>query len=103
MLNFCPGCGGSIDQHQVGGQAVMCKHCGRMVGVATEGPKKVVVDQTEELIKGGTVARCSLCQQVVQLKVSGQNKTFVPHYATGQKKACPNSGKPATTAPTVAP
>ena len=76
MLNFCPGCGGSIDQNQVGGQAVTCIHCGRLIGVATEGPRKVVVDQTDELIKGGTVARCSLCQQAVQLKSSGQVNTF---------------------------
>jgi hypothetical protein len=96
MLNFCPGCGGSIDQNQVGGQTVSCKHCGRLIGVATEGPREVVVDQTEELIRGGTVSRCSMCRQVVQLKGSGQAKTFVPHFVT-ERKMCPNSGKPAAT------
>ena len=104
-MNFCPGCGGSIDQVQAGGKPVTCMHCGRLVGVATEGPKKVVVDQTDEQILGGNIARCPSCQQVVQLKIAGWEKTFVPHYTPGQKKMCPSSGKQPPTAPvaTLAP
>lgn len=103
MLNFCPSCGGAIDQNQIAGQALSCNHCGRVMGVATEGPRKVVVDQTEELIKTGTVGRCTQCQQVVQLKTSsGESRTFVPHYAAGQRKMCPGSGKPAPAAPAAA-
>jgi hypothetical protein len=55
--------------------------------------KRVVVDETEELIRAGAAARCPVCRQVVALKANA--KTLVPHYAAEKRKICPGSGKPA--------
>jgi hypothetical protein len=40
-------------------------------------------------------ARCPVCDQVVDTKASGAAQAFVPHFLKeGQRKICPNSGKP---------
>jgi hypothetical protein len=103
MFSFCFHCGQSIDQEQVPGQTLMCKHCGKQIGVV-EGPQKVVMDQTEELIQGGTAARCPICRQVVEVKAQGTARSFAAHYAaTPQRKICPGSGKPIASDPPAVP
>jgi DNA-directed RNA polymerase subunit RPC12/RpoP len=92
-FNFCPWCGRSIGQDQSPGKVVTCKHCGLPIG-KPDPPKKQVIDQTQQVIQSGSAARCPLCQQVVQVKASGTGRAFVPHYRGGEKKICPNSGKP---------
>ena len=64
-----------------------CRSCGKEIGAVVDAPQKVAVDPTEELIRRGTAARCTVCQQAVEIK--GPAKTLVPHYAAGQKKMCP--------------
>ena len=92
MFSFCPHCGQTIGgTDQVEGQMLVCRYCGKSIGIVVA-PKKVMLDQTEELIRQGTAARCRHCNEVVEVKTGG---TFVPHYAQGQKKICPGSGKPA--------
>lgn len=93
MFSFCPHCGGSIGQEQVPGQKLVCRHCGKRIGViVTLSP--VVVDRTQELIRLGTAAPCPLCKQLVELRTTGDARTFVPHQTTtGSRKICPNSGK----------
>jgi DNA-directed RNA polymerase subunit RPC12/RpoP len=102
MYSFCFHCGQSIDQEQVPGQALMCKHCGKQIGVV-EAPQKAV-DQTEELIRGGTAARCPHCRQVVEVKVQGPVRSFATHYAASpQRKICSGSGKPIASDPPAVP
>lgn len=92
---FCPECGQTIYcERPAVGQMQVCPHCGKHVGVVKAAPQKIVVDKTAELIQGGSVARCPLCQQAVEVKAAGAGKAFVPHFAAGQRKMCPNSGKP---------
>jgi DNA-directed RNA polymerase subunit RPC12/RpoP len=98
MFEFCPHCGGSIDQEQVAGQVVDCQHCGKHIGVVAAPAPTVVVDQAEELIQAGTAARCPLCQQLVALKVRDGARSFVPHRGAGKQALCPTSGKPSTAA-----
>ena len=86
MLNFCPTCGSSIGQNQVAGQAVMCNNCGRVIGVATEGPKKVVVDKTEELIKGGTVGRCRRASRLCSSRGPTRPGPSYPIMPPGRKR-----------------
>jgi hypothetical protein len=74
---------------------IVCKHCGKQIGVVALPEKPVLVDQTEELIRRGVAARCPLCRQAVEVKVQGTVKSFVPHFAASpQRKMCPGSGKP---------
>jgi hypothetical protein len=91
MFSFCPHCGQTIGgSEQVEGKMLVCSACGKTIGMVAA-PKKVMVDQTEELIRKSTVARCQVCNQVVEVKAGG---TLLPHHALGQKKICPGSGKP---------
>src|SRR5207248_4149398 len=93
MFPFCPHCGQTLDGQLPVGQTLTCRHCGQVIGTAAP-PPPVTVDPTEELIRRGAAARCPLCRQAVELKTSGPTKTFVPHFAAGQRKMCPGSGKP---------
>jgi DNA-directed RNA polymerase subunit RPC12/RpoP len=91
MFSFCPHCGQTIGgTEQIEGQMLVCRECGKPIGIVAA-PKKVMVDQTEELIRKGTAARCPHCNEVVEVNAAG---TLVPHYAQGRKKICPGSGKP---------
>ena len=90
MLSFCPHCGQTIGgTEQIEGKMLFCRECGKPIGMVAT-PKKVMIDETEELLRQGSIARCAVCNKVVELK-SG---ALVPHYAEGQKKICPGSGKP---------
>lgn len=106
MFNFCPHCGKGINQPQVPGQKVFCRYCGKDIGTPSvisaalsAGTVHTVrpatgPDPNEELIKKGVAAHCRFCNQVVQVKGSGENKTFVPHYGPGPgKKICKSSGR----------
>lgn len=95
MLNFCPHCGKTIGgQDQVPGQMLKCMFCGKDIGVVPWPRQRKVVDVTADLIRQGTAARCSICQQVVEVRSKGTVRTFVPHYRSGEpRKICPNSGK----------
>jgi hypothetical protein len=93
MFSFCPHCGKSIGQEQIEGRLLVCKHCTREIGLVASG-KGVMVNQADEIIRGGHAAPCPLCGQLVQVKASGTGKTFVPHYVTSpQRRICPGSGK----------
>jgi hypothetical protein len=90
MLSFCPHCGQTIGgTEQIEGKMLICWECGKPIGMVAT-PKKVMIDETEELVRQGKAARCAVCSKVVELK-SG---ALVPHYAEVQKKICPRSGKP---------
>ncbi len=94
MFSFCPHCGESIGQEQAAGQTIVCRHCGHTVGVIPKSPVATVVDQTEELIRQGSAARCATCQQAVEVKVRGTVRSLVPHAARGEpRKMCPGGGK----------
>lgn len=107
MFDFCPHCGQTIGQQQTPGQVLMCMYCGKTIGTVSPPKEKVMVDRTDALIAGGTAARCPSCNQIVQVKVSGAVRSFVPHQTTGTpRKMCPQSGKPVPTggpAPAAAP
>jgi DNA-directed RNA polymerase subunit RPC12/RpoP len=90
MYSFCPHCGMTLEQEQPDGRVVVCVHCGKEIGVVAA-VKRVVVDETEELIRAGTVGRCPVCRQAVALK--GNAKTLVPHYGADKRKICAGSGK----------
>ena len=96
MYDFCPHCGQTIEQEQVAARMLICEVCGKDIGFV--GPaQSTIVDETEQQIRAGTVARCPVCRQAVQLKAMGAAKTLVPHYGTQTRKICPGSGKlPAT-------
>jgi hypothetical protein len=90
MFSFCPHCGGSIDQEQRQGQAVVCIHCGKPIGTVAAAAAPVMVDRSEELIRQGVAAPCPLCRQLVELK----GRSFAPHFQAGARKLCAQSGKP---------
>ena len=95
MFDFCPHCGQTINREQVEGRMLVCGECGKdigFVGIVQRAP----IDETEELIRGGTVARCPVCRQAVEVKTAG---TLVPHYGVQPRKICPGSGKPAGAEP----
>ncbi len=94
MFSFCHHCGDAIDQEQVVGEILICQHCRQTIGVVLAAPRAVVIDQTEELIRQGVVARCAVCQQTVEVKVRGAMRSLVPHAAKGEpRKVCPGGGK----------
>jgi DNA-directed RNA polymerase subunit RPC12/RpoP len=95
FYNYCPHCGASIGQNQTAAQTLNCQHCGKEIGIVTPTGKTAPVDPIEERIRQGSAARCAQCGQAVEVK--GASKTLVPHYAAGQKKMCPGSGKPSAT------
>lgn len=99
MYSFCPHCGQTLNQAQTPGQTVVCLHCKQTIGIVRAAPVAKVVDQTEELIRQGTVARCPVCQQVVQVQARGSVRSIVPH-AAPPRKICPGSGKSASPAAT---
>ena len=100
MYEFCPNCGNTLGQELKVGQVNLCKDCGKPLPPVTAAAPKVVIDQTDELLRSGTAARCPLCNQVVQLKTGAASKAYVPHMVTTPpRKMCPNSGKPVTSAP----
>lgn len=99
MYDFCPHCGQTLEHDQVAGRMLVCAHCGKDIGFVGA-VQHADVDETEELIRRGTVARCPVCQQPTQLKLSGDRKTLVPHYRPESRKICPGSGK---AAPAMAP
>jgi DNA-directed RNA polymerase subunit RPC12/RpoP len=99
VFDFCPHCGQTIEQEQIEGRMLVCEQCGKDIGFVGA-VERAPVSETEELIRGGTVARCPVCGQAVELK----GQTRVPHYGADTRKICPGSGKPAaadaaTTAP----
>lgn len=94
MFDFCPHCSQSIQQEQVPGRMLVCEHCGKDIGFVGA-VQLSAVDETDELIRAGAVARCPVCQQAVAWKAGA--RTLVPHYvAGGARKICPGSGKPVT-------
>lgn len=96
MFDFCPHCGETIGQDQsVVGMEIKCRHCGHVIGTVSAAPKKVILDDTEKLLQGGTAARCAVCQQIVQVKTSAGGRSLVPHFdQPPAKKMCAGSGKP---------
>jgi hypothetical protein len=110
MFEFCPHCGNTPGgQDQSEGQRVVCKHCGKEVGIVPTSVKKLVLDRMEEWLRSGAAARCPVCNQPVEVKTSGGVKSLVPHFAGEKRKVCPGSGKavvppapaPASAAPPV--
>ena len=98
MYDFCPHCGQTINQQQIEGRMLLCGQCGKDIGFVGA-VQRAAVDETEELIRGGTVARCLVCRQVVEVKTVGAVKTLAPHYSPQTRKICPGSGKPASGEP----
>ena len=90
MFEFCPHCGQTIEQEEVQGQILLCIHCGKEIGLVIESARATVLDMEPG---AGKAARCGVCGQLVELKSAGGRRTFVPHYAAGQKKICAGSGK----------
>ncbi|MSQ96117.1 MAG: hypothetical protein EXR98_16400 [Gemmataceae bacterium] len=98
MFDFCPHCGQTLEHEQVVGRMLVCAHCGKVIGFVGAA-KYADVDETEELIRDRTVARCPVCRQAVEVKAEGDRRTLVPHYsATDKGKICLGSGKAAAAA-----
>jgi hypothetical protein len=95
MFSFCPHCGGSVDEEQRPGQAVVCIHCRQPIGTVRTPEVATVVNQSEELIRQGAAARCPLCGQLVELRA----KVFARHFVAGERRLCAQSGKPLPTEP----
>jgi DNA-directed RNA polymerase subunit RPC12/RpoP len=94
VYEFCPHCSQALEQEQVAGRMLVCARCGKDIGFVGA-VQRAAVAETEELIRGGTVGRCPVCAQAVELKMTGESRTFVPHYgASPPRKLCPGSGKP---------
>jgi hypothetical protein len=81
---------------------LVCARCGKDIGFV--GPvQRTAVPETEDLIRAGTVGRCPICAQAVELKTTGESKTLAPHYgASVPRKLCPGSGKPVAADPPAA-
>jgi hypothetical protein len=96
MFDFCPHCGQTLGgQNQVPGQTIVCKYCGRDLGMGEKVEEKVIVDQAQEILQSGAAVRCPVCQQLVQVKVAGGIRSLVPHAGQGEKRRmCPGGGKP---------
>ena len=87
MYDFCPHCGQTIEQEEIAGQMLVCIHCNKPIGFVQELENAPAQDASP-------AARCPVCQQLVELKTVGVNRTLVPHYRAGTRKICPGSGKP---------
>ncbi len=99
MYPFCPHCGQTLEMDQVPGRMLVCEYCGKDIGFVGAA-QRAAGDESAELIRGGTVARCPVCQQLVEVKSSGPARTIAPHYGTIEKrKICPGSSKPVTADP----
>ena len=102
MYNFCPHCGKPVGQEQLPGKTTNCKHCGKPIGPAVQAQtlgvvhtQRAPVQQAAQLMQSGAAAQCPYCNQLVELKGSGPQKSYVPHFTTGSpRKMCRNSGKP---------
>ncbi|MBY0524630.1 MAG: hypothetical protein K2R98_14600 [Gemmataceae bacterium] len=94
MIDFCIHCGRNIGNAPSPNGIITCQTCGKSFKLAPAAPKQMI-DANEDLIRRGVAARCSLCQQVVEVKGTGA-KAFVPHFLKGERKMCRNSGKPIT-------
>src|SRR5205823_2024774 len=103
--DFCPHCGNTIGgTDQVVGQMLVCKYCGKDIGIVPAKPEKVMADRAAEIIQGGTAARCPVCGQLVEVKISGGVRSLVPHRSQGDaRKMCPGGGKPVAPSLTTAP
>ena len=86
MFDFCPHCGQTTDQEQVVGSTLICSYCGQAIGLVEESNP---LQETQEAALSAA-AKWAVCGQLVDVKSAG---TLVPHYAVGQKKVCPGSGK----------
>jgi hypothetical protein len=98
MAEFCPHCG------EIGGlvrkeQTLFCARCGKQAGVIAP-VERQVVNEVDERIRQGTAARCSVCQQLVELRGDALARHWSPGVA---RKLCPGSGKPLTAATGTAP
>jgi DNA-directed RNA polymerase subunit RPC12/RpoP len=103
VFDFCPHCAQTIEQEQVAGRMLVCARCGKDIGFVGR-VKRAAVAETEELIRAGTVGRCPVCAQAVQLKRTGEVETLVPHYgASAARKLCPGSGKAVAADPPAPP
>jgi DNA-directed RNA polymerase subunit RPC12/RpoP len=99
VYDFCPHCSQTIEQEQIAGRLLVCARCGKDIGFVGA-LQRAAVAETEELIRGGTVGRCPVCAQAVELKMTGASRTFVPHYgASATRKLCPGTGKPVAADP----
>ena len=87
MFSFCPHCGGAIEQEQIEGRMLVCVHCAKPIGLVKK-------DESEAPPVRETNPRCPVCQQLVDVRMSGTAKKFVPHYRAGERKICLGSGKP---------
>jgi hypothetical protein len=102
VYEFCPHCSQTIEQEQVAGRMLVCARCGKDIGFVGA-VQRAAVAETEDLIRGGTVGRCPVCAQAVELKTTGESKAFVPHYnASAPRRLCPGSGKPVAADPPAA-
>jgi hypothetical protein len=103
MFDFCPHCGNTLGgQDQVAGHMVVCRTCGKDIGIVSNPSEKVLIDQAAEIIQSGTAARCPVCNQLVQIKTTGTGRSLVPHAGAGGKpRMCPGGGKPVATAPSA--
>lgn len=94
MFDFCPHCGQTLDQEQVLGRMLVCSHCGNDVGFVGA-VQRFGVTETEQRLIVGTAATCPTCLQIVDVKIVGALRAFVPHYGASElRKICPMSGKP---------
>jgi hypothetical protein len=101
-FNFCTHCGKPIGQDQSAGLATRCQHCGKPIGKLTVAPaisagtvvtQGQVIDRRDRPIQQGVAAHCRKCDQTVQTKGSGAERSFVPHFQKGVRKMCPASGR----------
>jgi hypothetical protein len=100
MHSRCPHCGQVTEHNLPEGNVLICGHCDRPFHVAPA-PPGAVTSAAAGLIRSGAAAPCPVCGQLVELREGQGTRTFVPHYAAGQRKICPHSGKPAV--PVAAP
>jgi hypothetical protein len=95
MFAFCPHCGMTLEQEQAEGQSLVCRYCREQIGSVRSAPPVVVVDEADRLIQNRSAARCPVCQQLVEVRGSGQVLTIARHFAgTTPRKLCAGGGKP---------
>ena len=57
--------------------------------------QRAPVNQAAQSIQSGAAVQCPLCNQLVQIKGTGPQRAYVPHFTTsGPRENVPNSGKP---------
>lgn len=103
MYSFCPHCGETIGQDQRQGHTLMCRYCGKLIGVVASPQTSPAIDEADALLRSGAAARCPVCGQLVQIKAAGAHKSLVPHQGLDKPpKMCPGGGKPLTPVPVPA-